>query len=62
MPLVSLSVVIAIVVSLVAKWFAVRSREETKEASWRKITGALLMGGVFPLRNYTEVAAVFRTR
>jgi len=51
--LVSLSVVLAIVISLVALWLTFRFREEMKGTGWRKIASALVMGAAIPVMHYT---------
>ena len=55
--LVSLSVVLAIVISLVALWLTFRFREEMKGTGWRKIASALVMGAAIPVMHYTGMAA-----
>jgi diguanylate cyclase (GGDEF)-like protein/PAS domain S-box-containing protein len=57
--IVALSVALAIAISLIALQFAFRLREEAR-TSWRKITGALVMGSAIPLMHYTGMwAATF---
>jgi diguanylate cyclase (GGDEF)-like protein/PAS domain S-box-containing protein len=55
--IVTVSVVIAVVISYVALILSVRVREET-EASWRKVRSALLMGSAIPIMHYTGMWAV----
>ena len=55
--LVALSVVLAIVISLVALWLSFRVREETTAWSWRKGVSALVMGAAIPVMHYTGMAA-----
>lgn len=56
--LVVLSVVLAIVISLVALWLTFHLRTETKSMGWRKLTSALVMGAAIPVMHYTGMAAV----
>jgi NO-binding membrane sensor protein with MHYT domain len=55
--LVTLSVILAIVISLVALWLTFYSREEITEWSWRKILSAVVMGAAIPVMHYTGMAA-----
>ena len=55
--LVTLSVILAIVISFVALWLTFYSREETTECSWRKILSAVVMGAAIPVMHYTGMAA-----
>jgi PAS domain S-box-containing protein len=55
--LVTLSVVFAIMISLVALWFAFHFRKETKGTSWQKIGSAMVMGAAIPVMHYTGMAA-----
>jgi PAS domain S-box-containing protein len=57
-PLVALSVVLAIVISLVALWLTFHLRTETKSMGWRKLASATLMGAAIPVMHYTGMAAV----
>jgi PAS domain S-box-containing protein len=58
--LVTLSVVLAIVISLVALWLAFRFRKESKGTGWPKIASAVVMGAAIPVMHYTGmVAATF---
>src|SRR6202020_1306419 len=56
--IVILSVVLAIVISLVALWLTFHLRTETKSMGWRKLSSALLMGTAIPVMHYTGMAAV----
>ena len=56
-PMVSLSVVLAIVISLVALWLVFLSRDQAKAVGWRKIASALVMGAAIPVMHYTGMAA-----
>jgi NO-binding membrane sensor protein with MHYT domain/anti-sigma regulatory factor (Ser/Thr protein kinase) len=55
--LVTLSVILAIVISFVALWLTFYSREETTGWSWRKMHCALVMGAAIPVMHYTGMAA-----
>jgi PAS domain S-box-containing protein len=57
MPLVVVSVVLAIVISLVALRLTFRSRDEAKAGGWRKLASAVVMGAAIPLMHYTGMAA-----
>ena len=54
----TLSVALAVVISLVALWLTFHLRTETKSLGWRKLTSALLMGSAIPVMHYTGMAAV----
>src|SRR5205823_6841893 len=54
--LLALSVVFAIVVSLVAIWLTFHFREEPKSPGW-KIACAAVMGAAIPIMHYTGMAA-----
>jgi PAS domain S-box-containing protein len=55
--LVTLSVVFAVVISLVALWLTFRFRDDVK-GKWRsKTASALLMGAAIPVMHYTGMAA-----
>ncbi len=56
-PIVALSVVLAIVISLVALWLVFLSRDQAKAVGWRKIASALVMGAAIPVMHYTGMAA-----
>src|ERR1700681_4464013 len=55
--IVALSVVIAVVVSLVAMWLAFRFRSETREVAPLKIASAGVMGLAVVAMHYTGMAA-----
>jgi PAS domain S-box-containing protein len=55
--LVALSVILAVVISVVALWRTFRLRSEIKSMSWRKLLSALLMGIAIPVMHYTGMAA-----
>lgn len=57
MPLVALSVAIAIVGSLVALWLAFFQRGETREVTPLKVTSAAVMGAAICAMHYTGMAA-----
>jgi two-component system, sensor histidine kinase and response regulator len=56
--LVALSVVLAVVISLVALWLTFHLRAETQSMGLRKLGSALLMGSAIPVMHYTGMAAV----
>src|SRR5580704_15891771 len=55
--LVSLSVVLAIAISLVALWLTFRLRDDVKGKWLPKIASAALMGAAIPVMHYTGMAA-----
>jgi PAS domain S-box-containing protein len=55
--LLVLSVVLAVLISLVALGLTFRSREETVSWSWRRLVSALVMGAAIPVMHYTGMAA-----
>src|SRR6202049_2848864 len=55
--LLILSVVLAIVISLVALWLTFRFREDTKAFAWWKAASAIVMGAAIPVMHYTGMAA-----
>jgi len=55
--IVSISIVLAVVISLVAIWLTFHSREDTKLGSWRKSLSAVAMGAAIPIMHYTGMAA-----
>jgi two-component system sensor histidine kinase/response regulator len=57
-PLVALSVVLAVLISLVALWLSFTLREERRNRGRKKIASALLMGAAIPVMHYTGMAAV----
>jgi len=56
-PLVLLSVFLAIIISLVALVLTFHFRSDTTSWSWRKGAGALVMGSAIPVMHYTSMAA-----
>ena len=59
--IVSISIVLAVVISLVAIWLTFHSREETKMGSWRKSLSAVAMGAAIPIMHYSGMAAAHFT-
>jgi PAS domain S-box-containing protein len=59
--LVAISVVLAVVISLVALWLSFRLRKETRSLSWKKIVAACVMGAAIPVMHYTGMAAAHFT-
>src|SRR5882762_2799316 len=55
--LVVLSVVFAVLFSLVALWITFHFRDEKKGIDWGKSAGAVLMGTAIPVMHYTGMAA-----
>ncbi len=55
--LLTLSVVLAIVISLVALWLTFRFREDGKAIGWWKTASAIVMGAAIPVMHYTGMAA-----
>src|SRR5258708_39393751 len=55
--LVALSVILAIVISLVALWLTFHFREATTFGGWQKFTSAIVMGAAIPVMPYTGMAA-----
>jgi PAS domain S-box-containing protein len=55
--LVILSLVLAVVISLVALWLTFHLRAQTNSMSWQKLASALLMGAAIPVMHYTGMAA-----
>jgi two-component system, sensor histidine kinase and response regulator len=56
--IVGLSVILAIVISLVALWLTFHCRDEARVTAPRKLASALLMGAAIPVMHYTGMAAV----
>ncbi len=54
---VTVSLILAVVISYVALWLAFYFRGETREWGWRKILSAVVMGLAIPLMHYTGMAA-----
>jgi NO-binding membrane sensor protein with MHYT domain/signal transduction histidine kinase len=59
--LVGLSVVLAIVISLVALWLTFHFRRDRRSLSWRKSASAVVMGLAIPVMHYTGMAAMTLT-
>jgi two-component system, sensor histidine kinase and response regulator len=57
LPLVVLSVVLAVLISMVALWLAFTLRRDRQHDSAKKIAGALVMGAAIPVMHYTGMAA-----
>ena len=57
-PLVTLSIAFAVLISLVALWLSFTLREEQGKRIEKKIGSALLMGAAIPVMHYTGMAAV----
>jgi PAS domain S-box-containing protein len=55
--LLTLSVVFAIVISLVALWLTFRFREDREATGWWKIASAIAMGAAIPVMHYMGMAA-----
>ena len=55
--LVALSVILAILISLVALWLTFKFREEIHGQRWQKVASALIMGAAIPVMHYTGMAA-----
>ena len=55
--LVILSIILAIVISLVALWLVFRATEENERNTLRKIGSAVIMGMAIPIMHYTGMAA-----
>src|SRR6266705_1383976 len=56
--LVGLSVLLAVVISLVALWLTFHFRRDARTWSWRKSASAVVMGLAIPVMHYTGMAAV----
>ena len=50
--ILTLSIVLAILISFVGLWLVFRVREETKGDIWRKLGSALVMGAAIPVMHY----------
>src|SRR6266704_2333968 len=55
--LVVLSVVFAVLISLVALWITFHFRDEKTGIGWEKLAGAAVMGAAIPVMHYTGMAA-----
>ncbi len=60
--LVTVSVILAILISLVALWLTFQLRGEAAASGWKKLAAAILMGAAVPTMHYTGMAAVTFTR
>jgi two-component system, sensor histidine kinase and response regulator len=56
-PVVIVSVVLAIVISMVALWLVSFCLDQSTVTSWRKVASALVMGAAIPVMHYTGMAA-----
>jgi len=56
--LVALSVIFAVLISLVALWLTFHWSHTSRLADWRKPASAVLMGAAIPVMHYTGMAAV----
>jgi two-component system, sensor histidine kinase and response regulator len=59
--IVTISVVLAVVISLIAIWLTFQFRAERKSGGWRKIISAAIMGAAIPVMHYTGMAAASYT-
>jgi PAS domain S-box-containing protein len=57
MPIVAVSVLLAVVISFVGLWLLFHVREESKSLAWRKMASAVAMGAAIPIMHYTGMAA-----
>jgi PAS domain S-box-containing protein len=55
--LVVLSIVLAVLISLVALWLTFYLRSQINSMSWQKLASAALMGAAIPVMHYTGMAA-----
>jgi len=55
--IVSLSVLLAIIISFVGLWLVHRAREETKVIIWQKVASAVVIGAAIPVMHCTGMAA-----
>jgi two-component system sensor histidine kinase/response regulator len=55
--IVAISVLLAVVISLVALFLAFRFRAETRSGGWQKALSAVVMGAAVPVMHYTGMAA-----
>jgi PAS domain S-box-containing protein len=56
-PIVAVSVLLAVVISFVGLWLLFHVREEPRSVAWRKMASALAMGAAIPIMHYTGMAA-----
>lgn len=59
--LVILSVILAILISLVGLWLTFRQRDDVRAMGRRRVVSALIMGAAIPVMHYTGMAAVTYT-
>jgi two-component system, sensor histidine kinase and response regulator len=55
--LVTLSVVLAVAISLIALWLTFHFRDKQQGWGWKKVASALVMGAAIPVMHYTGMAA-----
>jgi PAS domain S-box-containing protein len=56
-PLVALSIVFAVLISLAALWITFHFRDQKTGMGWEKVAGAVVMGAAIPVMHYTGMAA-----
>src|SRR5271168_1109423 len=56
--LVVLSVILAVLISLVALWLTFHFRNHSAATDWRRLLSAVVMGAAIPTMHYTGMAAV----
>jgi NO-binding membrane sensor protein with MHYT domain len=56
--MVTVSVVLAVLISMAALWLTFQLRDEATATGWRKLASAALMGAAIPVMHYTGMAAV----
>ena len=61
LPVVGVSILLAVVISVVALWLSFHLRTERRSFGWRKVGSAVLMGAAIPVMHYTGMAAVTYT-
>jgi PAS domain S-box-containing protein len=57
-PIVTISVILAVVISFVALWLTFHVRDETRSVTGRKLLSAVVVGAAIPIMHYTGMAAV----
>ncbi len=55
--LVTISVILAVIISFVALWLGFYFRTENASLGWRKLSSAVVMGAAIPVMHYTGMAA-----
>ena len=60
--LVTLSIILAILISLAALWLIFHLRQGVTASGWKKPAAAILMGAAIPIMHYTGMAAVTFTK